>query len=239
MIKLIRNFKLNGILILLCLIMFFVTFYAIDFRMNVTSTGKEVGDNLGKAAGIAVGSFQGMTKGAAEGTKAGKTTGLSANDTESEIKNQIQQLENLEVLVASVKLSDYHEIGKDAKQYAALYLGKGNIVFSVDMSNAEVISEGGELIITVPKPQGNLYIENDTIIKVAEYQRKFFNGSAKDGFEAYLNTMKKMHEVSEETLANYDSLKSSAEKAAENQISLLAKSASSDNDKSIKVYFKE
>ncbi|MBP3804020.1 MAG: DUF4230 domain-containing protein [Oribacterium sp.] len=223
--KILKKIPKNSIPAVLCVLIGIAMIYTINLRMNATSLGGGIGAGTGTLVGKAIGSLEGMTKGRVEGTEAGKQTGLSAEDTEATIANQIQQMENLEVLVASVKLSNFHTIG-ESKDYAALYLVNGNVVFTVDMSQAKIEAQTNSLKITIPKPVGTLYLDDSSVEKVAEYQRKFFNGKAEDGFDAYLNTMKKMQEASEETLSNYDVLVSSAKEAAVNQITLIAKSVS-------------
>jgi len=224
----------DGLPIILCVLIAIAMIYSINLRIQASSIGSGIGSGTGSIVGKAVGSFEGMGKGITEGTKAGKEEALSAEETVADISNRIQKSENLEVLVASVKLTNFHTIGKD---YAALYLANGNVVFTVDMSKAEVRKENKNLYITLPKPAGNLYIDNSSISKVAEYQRKIFNGSAEDGFDAYLNTLKKVQAASEETLDNYDALLTSAEDAAERQVTLLAEGVSTDSDQKIIVTF--
>ncbi len=223
--KIIKNF----VPLVVCVAIGCIMIYAINLRINATALGGGIGAGTGTLVGKAIGSLEGMTKGRIEGTEAGKTSGLSAEDTEATIANQIQQMENLEVLVASVKLSNFHTIG-EGKDYAALYLVNGNVVFTVDMGQATIDALPDKLMITVPQPVGTLYLDDSSVEKVAEYQRKFFNGKAEDGFDAYLNTMTKMQEASEETLSNYSVLVDSAKQAAENQLTLLAKSVSTEYD---------
>ena len=199
--------------------------YTITLRTNAEAIGSALGTGTGSLVGKAIGSLEGMSKGRDEGKEAGRTAGLSAEDTEAAIANELHQINNLEVLVASVKLSNFHTIGEN-KDYAALYLVNGNVVFTVDLSKAEIVFEKDGLHITLPKPKGTLYLDESSVKKVAEYQKKFFNGNAEDGFDAYLNTMKTMQEATEETLDNYDVLVSSAREAAEKQVTLLAQSVS-------------
>ena len=224
--------KPSGFLLVLMAIILIFTIYG---TVKAKSIGSTLGSETGSLVGKAIGSLQGMTDGKSKGTDAGKEAGLSAEDTEAVVSNQLHQLENLEVLVASVKLSNFHEIGqKDSyRYYAALYLVNGNVVFTVDMSQAKISMQSKDLYITLPKPKGSLYLDDSSVEKVAEYQTKLFNGDAEDGFDAYLNTMTKIQEASEETLDNYKTLVSAAEKAAKNQVTLLAKSASNDYDQII------
>lgn len=214
-----------------------VLLYTINLRFNATSIGGSLGGGLGTAAGRAAGSLEGITKGRSEGIAEGKSDGLSAEDTEATIENELRQLERLEVLVASVKLSNFHTIG-EKKNYAALYLVNGNVVFTVDMSQAQVTDDGSNKNIVLPKPVGELKLDDSTVEKAAEYQTKLFNGSAEDGFDAYLNTMKKVQEASEETLDNYDVLVESAEEAAERQVTRLVQAVSS-GDRNVVITFAE
>lgn len=225
LLNIMKAIKKNSVLITLSVVIGIMMIYTLYLRMNAASIGGSIGAGTGSLVGRAIGSFEGMTKGRVEGTEKGKKEGLSAQDTNARIASQLQQMENLEVLVASVKLSNFHTIGQ-GKDYAALYLVNGNVVFTVDMSKAETIAGIDKLEITIPKPVGTLYLDDSSVEKVGEYQRKLFNGSAEDGFDAYLNTMKKMQEASEDTLSNYDALVSSARDAAEKQITLIAKSVS-------------
>lgn len=218
-----------GMVLVLMAILLIFTFY---WWINARSIGNEIGSDTGSIVGKAVGSFLGMTDGKKKGEQAGRDAGLKAEDTAAVISNQLHQLENLEVLVASVKLSNFHSVGqeKSSKYYAALYLVNGNAVFTVDMSQADISARSGDLYIKLPKPKGSLYLDDSSVEKVAEYQTKLFNGSAEDGFDAYLNTMTKMQEASEETLDNYEALILAAKKAATNQVTLLATAASNDYD---------
>ena len=180
---------------------------------------------------------EGMTAGRKDGAAAGKAAGLSAEDTEADIANEIRQVSNLEVLVASVKISDVHSIGSKI-DYMALYLLKGEVIFSVDLSEADIVQQGGELIITIPEPTSQLIIDQSQIEKVAEYQKNYFSGSAEAGFDAYLNSMTKVQEASAETLDNYDSLIGAARESAIKQVKQLATSAGV-SEKNVVVQFKE
>ena len=211
--------------------------FAIYYNMNAASFGNNLGQGTGSLVGRALGSLEGMTRGREEGTAAGKAAGLSAEDTEADIANEIKKISNLEVLVASVKINDFHSIGENV-EYAALYLMKGDVVFSVDLSQAEIETRGNNLKVTLPLPHGELYIDQSQVEKVAEYQKHFFSGSAEDGFDAYLNSMEKVYEASAETLDNYEVLIEAAKESAEKQVRQLALSVMV-NTPQINVEFKE
>ena len=204
-----------------CVIAVCILAFAIYYHAGAASLGNSIGQHTGSLVGKAIGSLEGITTGRSEGNAAGKAAGLSAQDTEADIGNEIRKMENLEVLVASVKINDYHSIGESI-DYAALYLLKGDVVFSVDLSQAEVEVRENGLFITLPMPKGELYIDQSQVEKVAEYQKYFFSGSAEDGFDAYLNSMQKVYEASAETLDNYDMLIAAAKDSAEKQVRQLA-----------------
>lgn len=195
--------------------------FAIYYNAIAEARGNSLGQKTGTIVGKAIGSLEGITKGREEGIEEGKAAGLSASDTEADMANEIRKAENLEVLVASVKITDFQSIGDDV-DYAALYLLKGEVVFSVDLSQAKIEDQGNGIQITLPLPHGELYIDQSQIDKVAEYQKHFFSGSAQDGFDAYLNSMAKVGETSVETLDNYDFLIEAAKEAAEKQVKQLA-----------------
>lgn len=223
--------------ILGCILAACVLVFAIYCNANAASLGNSLGRRTGTLAGKALGSIEGMTKGREEGTEAGKAAGLSAEDTKADIANEIKKIRNLEVLVASVKINDFHSIGEDVK-YAALYLLKGDVVFSVDLSQAEIELENNNLQITLPLPHGELYIDQSKDEKVAEYQEHFFSGSAKEGYDALMNTKKKVYEASAEKLDSYPVLIEAAKTSAEKQIKQLVYSATV-NRPQVNVAFKE
>lgn len=211
--------------------------FALYYNATAASRGNSIGQETGALVGKAIGSLEGITKGREEGTEAGKAAGLSARDTKADIANEIRKIENLEVLVASVKINDVHSIGENV-DYAALYLLKGDVVFSVDLSQAEIEEQGNGIQITLPLPHGKLHIDQSQIEKVAEYQKHFFSGRAEDGFDAYLNSMLRVYEASTETLDNYDVLIEAAKKSAEKQVRQLALSVAV-NTHQVNVNFKE
>lgn len=234
--KIMKKIPESGTLVVPFVILLCVLGYVISLRINAQTLGEDIGSGYGYLVGKAIGSFEGLTQGSSEGYKAGKEKGLSAEDTTAEIANSIREVEKLEVLVASVKLNDLHSVGEE--DYKALYLLKGDAVFSVDLSKAVIDEKNGELYITIPQPEMELIVDPSRIEKVAEYQKYFFSGKAEDGLDAYINSMKKIVEESEKSLANYDSLLKAAKASAEKQITILAKSVSV-NNREVHVYFQE
>jgi hypothetical protein len=221
-----RSHKNVLLIIVSALILILLIVCSVELRVNAKSIGAGIGNSIGELTGKAVGSYEGMTQGSVEGAAAGKTAGLSAEDTKAQIVTQLSQANKLEVLVASVKLNDFHTIGEDEHpDYAALYLMKGNVVFSVDLSNAKISFSGNTLHIKLSEPDASLYFTGSPE-KIAEYQKHSFSGNVKDGYDAYLNTMEKIQSATLDDLNNKDALISAAKKSAENQIELLVKSAS-------------
>lgn len=210
---------------------------ALYYNNRATSIGNHIGQGTGAMVGKAIGSLEGITTGRAEGKAAGKETGLSAQDTKTDIESEIKEVGNLEVLVASVKIKDFHAIGEDVK-YSALYLMKGEVVFSIDLSKAEIQTSEGGLKILLPLPTGELYIDQRQVDKIAEYQEYFFSGSSEDGYNAYINTLKKIQSSSVESLSNYNELIEAAKISAKKQVRQLALTVSL-NTQEATVQFKE
>ena len=193
---------------------------------NAAKVGDSVGQDLGKITGIAIGSFNGITTGINEGAEKGKEEGLSAKDTRIALQNEINELGNLEVLVANVEIPEYHELGD---KYAALYLFRGKAIFAVDMSRIVIsIDDSGIYHIVVPLPKATVTIDPLETDRIAEKQRTFFNGNTEDGFDAFLNTFNMTQTISEEKISNYELLRDQAKAYAKDQILNLAESMSID-----------
>ena len=190
----------------------------IKVRIEAQQTGEKIGDGIVSVVAKTVGTMEGLAD-AKEAYEQGKREGLEANDTHADVQNKMKELGKLEVMVASVKLNNLHEIGSG---YSALYLLKGEAVFTVDLTNAVFEFIDDELYITLEPPIVELIINERNVEKVAEWQEHYFKGSAEDGFDAYLNTMEKITEASEESISNYASLLESAKESAEKQILQLA-----------------
>lgn len=221
--KWINHLKKYGLLIaLFCLFIVILILYTIPAWFKANTTGEEIGRMHGNLVGTAVGSFIGWTEKNPEGWKKGKEEGLSAADTIVEVKNSLNEVANLEVLVASVKLNNGHEIGK---KYAAFYLLKADAVFSIDLSrvSVETNEDGSILYIRVTQPEVKVYIDDREIEKVIEYQRKFFNGSAEEGFDAYINSMSNLGANAENEIVRDKNLMESARNSAEKQIRQLTR----------------
>ena len=212
-------FSVGAVLILLAV--FFL--YALPTYRNAPVVGEKLGTTVGSSVGTAIGSFNGITRGISAGTKDGREDGLSAKDTTvvvEDIKQATSEIGKLEILVAQVKLTNFHTVGDN---YTALYFLRGDAIFTVDMGQATITAEtDDEISILLPSPEMDLYISNQETEKVAEYQRSFFNRNTEDGFTAYLNSLNQMIENAEESIANYASLMEQARTAAINQVRRLA-----------------
>ena len=213
--------KFKVIVVLAVIAAGLVLILTIQIWRKAKTYGENIGDVTGKTVGIAVGSFHGFSEGK-RGREDGKEDGLSASDT----------VANLQVLVSSIKLNDYHKL---EEKYAALYLLKGDAVFTVDLSKAVIdANEDGEVwYIRLPQPEVTVYIDDRYTKKVAEYQRKFFNGSAEDGFNAYINSMSNLESKAKDAIEEDGSLMKCARDSAEKQIKRLAKMARVNDKESI------
>lgn len=152
-----------------------------------------------------------------KGYNAGKKEGLSAKDTELQMKNTVDEIGKLEVLVANVKIPEYHSVGQ---KYAAMYLFRGSAVFTVDLTkaNINVNDNNTDIQVLIPKPVAEVRIDNKETERIIHRAAKIFNGSTEDGLEAYLNTLKAVDQVSTERISNYSELSEMAKQAAKLQL---------------------
>jgi len=209
----------------------FVLSMTIIKSVNIVSEGADdVGSAIGTVAGESAGLIEGASgalDSAAQGIKDGKTAGLSAEDTKTLLRGKMAETGKLEVLMAGVQLENFHTIGEEEKKkYAALYLYKAKAVFSVDLSDVQIIwdQEEHSIVLNLPQLEIEVYFDETEEQKVAEYQKKFFEGSANDGFDAYLNSMSEIAKDAPKKLAENENLMNQARSAAIMQVGLLANS---------------
>ncbi len=180
-----------------------------------------IGTQTGGIVGTAIGSYNGITEGLAQGLEDGAADGLSATDITIDIEPQITEVGNLEVLVASITITDTLSIGEAYKQ---LYAIQADAVFSVNLTQAKVsYSLEGDVYISIPEPEVELYLNISTSEKLAEVSNFSFTVSAQDGMTAYLNSMANLQASAADSIDNYDSLMSEARNAAIAQVQQLAK----------------
>ncbi|MBP3568558.1 MAG: DUF4230 domain-containing protein [Lachnospiraceae bacterium] len=196
------------------------------FSLPVYLKAEEKGNELGRMAGTAAGYASGIVNADIKAAEAeGKQEALAKPEINMKLigENKINETGKLDVLVAGVRLNNFHGVGN---KYAALYLMKADAVFSVNLGLANVAYVEEELWvrITVPQPEVTVYFDESETEKIAEWQKNYFSGDAGDGYQAYMNTMKEIEATASEDLARNESLMESARKAAEQQIKLLATS---------------
>ena len=220
--KVIFPIILGGLCFIAIIVYFIWLFPLIGIAKNV---GHTTGEQIGYYAGVGVGSFNGFTQAIPEGVAEGTEEGLSAVDTVTDIANRIladiKDMGRLQVLAANVSLPAYSQEGK---KYAALYLFRGNATFSIDLNKAKVKSNDNSITIELPVLTCDLKIDPTETEVLSEWQRTFFNGTDREGFEGYMNTFMAIQHKSETEIENYAALMSLAKEAAEDQIKKLAES---------------
>ena len=187
---------------------------------NAKAWGTDIGENTGKLVGLAKGSYEGITERIANGREDGKEQGLSAEDTQVMDATGLEGIGRLEVLVASVKLDDYHQIKDD---YKAIYVFKADAVFTVDLENAEIKRTDTTVEITLKKPSVELEFNEGETEQIAEWQKHFYSGKSEDGYNAYINSRREIQNNSTEKIENYEDLMSMAEESAKTQVEALVK----------------
>ena len=213
--------------VILIFVVAFTSITVLPAFFNAESKGENVGVRIGNAVGWAVGSFNGITDGKREGAEAGKEEGLSAKDTSVTLATQIKRTGKLEVMSAGIKMTNINTVGEN--DYSALFIVKGNAVFSVDLSNVEikVSDDFSTATVTVPDVDAEIYIDNSSTEKLAEHQKHKFTGSSADGFTEYINSSNQLSQKAVETISNYEQLKEAAVDSARKQITELVKNFNS------------
>ncbi|MDD6473228.1 MAG: DUF4230 domain-containing protein [Bacteroidales bacterium] len=223
-----KKMKQTTLLVLLVAALLMATVFTGYIHHRAAALGNAIGQTNGKIVGTAIGSAKGVTVGTQEGKEAGEQAGLSAEDTTVDIKGSMEALGKLEVLVAGVSLKNINKIGDS---YTGLYLINGNAVFSVDLAEAEISfsQDGKDVYITIPEPDLEVYLDQNSTKKLAESQNFSFTVTAEDGLVAYLNTMTQTVEKVKETMVNYDSLFADSKESAKKQVQQLATTICGDN----------
>lgn len=207
---------LVAIIVITATFLFLVPQY-IHAKENGEFVGKEAGDFVGKA----LGSYEGIKTGLNDGYTDGKNDGISAKDTEVQLANVINQKDILEVLCAKVQIDDFMKYGKE--KYAAVYMLRGNAVFSVDLSETSYsVDENNRIVIMLPTPTADVRIDPSETKKVRDWQKSIFNGETEDGFDMYLNSIDEIGKKSPEKIENYDYLYQEAKNSAIKEIERIA-----------------
>lgn len=216
----------NVILILIIIVLMGLVFssacayfaVARPLKHSAKETGTIVGEQLGNMVGTAIGSRDGILKGIPSGLEDGREQGLKAEEITISIHEKVKSVGKLEVLQASVSLVNEHSNGSKYKKLEIVY---ADAVYSVNLEEAEVAESGSELRITLPAPELALMIDDTKTTKIAEYEKFFFDGSARDGFIGAMNSMKEVAENAEKYMSNYDALMTQARNAAKNNVAFL------------------
>lgn len=206
------NVKLIGIVVILILLIF-------AFPIICQFSGK----TLGSAVGVAVGTYKAVTEEIPQAYTEGKDTGLSAEDTTVKIAEKAKEIGKLDVLVADMSIANNHKVGD---KYQALYSMQAKVVFSVDVTEAIVTMNTNEKVVGVALPPitPDVYIDDTSTERVAEWSKGLYKGKATDGFTEYMNSRKKSEEEIIPKLNYYDRLLDRAEITAKEQVSQLIQS---------------
>lgn len=194
-----------------------VSFFAL--MLPAYKKAEDTGILLGAASGKEVGKFTGSYKGITDGVAEGKKQGLKAEDISSKITGTMKETSKLEVLSAGIKISDMHEVGE---KYKSLYIIKGIAVFTVDLNKATVANTDDEIIITIPQPEAEIFIDEKETQKIAEQSNLIFDGSSKDGYTEYISSMNTISKDISSRINEYDNLIEEARRNARNHIERIA-----------------
>ena len=228
-------------------ILIIVSVFLIVQSNKVGEVGAEIGTDFGKAVGTAVGSMKGLTVGQLEGSKDGKELGLSAVDTKAVLEKKFLEVNKLEVLDVEFTAHNDHKITADKKilwyvveedyvKYAALSITKGNAVYTVDLSQAEItVRDDKGVDIWLPEPE--IQVREGGTEMLATYQANDYTGSADDGMDAALNSAKQEYEKKKAELMNDKELMESAKHSAMKCVTQIAENVRSSESGTVNVYF--
>lgn len=154
---------------------------------------------------------------------AGVILGFSA-DRKSETNVDISFISEgtgrLDVMTAEVLITEDLTIGNsNSPDYKSLSRQKGTVVYYVDLSSIEpysALNSSGKTILFIPLPsvEAELYIDESTNEKLAEYQKGSYTGSAEEGFRLYMKSRTDGALSMRERISGYDELYSMAEDSA-------------------------
>lgn len=213
----VKYIKITIVLVFVACFGLFIT--SIVSMVNAKQTGSRNGESVGKTVGSVIGSFSGFQE-AMDGYEQGHNDGLSAEDTEAYITKSFKNVGKLEVLASSITLTNVNSVGED---YKALYLLKGDAIFTVDLSQVTctIDMSKNKVIVYAPLPVADIYINDTETEKIATYQKNNWTGKSEDGYLQYMNSMENAESEIKEKVANYDSLVEAAKQAEKQQIELL------------------
>ena len=181
-----------------------VSFFAL--MLPAYKKAEDTGILLGAASGKEVGKFTGSYKGITDGVAEGKKQGLKAEDISSKITGTMKETSKLEVLSAGIKISDMHEVGEKYKS----------------LNKATVANTDDEIIITIPQPEAEIFIDEKETQKIAEQSNLIFDGSSKDGYTEYISSMNTISKDISSRINKYDNLIEEARRNARNHIERIA-----------------
>lgn len=206
-------------------------------------SGEVAGDALAVGMGKAVGSFEGI-KDASENYNEGKEEGLGAKDTEAEFASEIRKISKLQVLVAGVKVENFHKqnstnpFSKDKLAYASLTVQEGQAVFTVDLTKMHIKENLTTINVKIPEPECEVYIDSATSEVIGTYERTLFNGTTENGLKGAENSEKEMREKINEKVKKNSDLHNQAKERALAQVTEMLNSVNT-TGKTINVTFIE
>lgn len=187
----------------------------------IESMGFRLGTAAGSAVGAAQGSYRGVTEGIASGQQDGIQDGLSADDTQTQIYNRLQEIAKLEVLIVGNSFTNVQTIGKG--EYAVMYQLEGEGVWTVDLKTASISvdSDHRTVNVSLAPPEIQSYIDDAKTLKIAEYQKNKNAGTTEEGMEANRNARKAVEEEYQQSLLSDSDLMAKAKESAQMQLTRL------------------
>ncbi len=235
-----KNLVCIIVALVLALILAFTTystfFIVIPMKNLAPTLGAKIGEGFGLVVGNAVGDAEGSDAGKQQGAIDGAADGSSAEYTTTvRVQSALAEVGRLDVLSASVSLRNFHQAG--GGKYESLEVVFGDATFFVDLNDAVISeTEEGEILIKIPNPRMELYIDESKSELLAEREEFSWSDNAEAGYNAYIDSRGEVFEDAKGKMAHFDWLLSQARESAKNSIKSIVKNASIE-EKTVVVVF--
>ena len=166
-----EKFKNMDKIVLAIVLMACITVLAV--LISAYSSAIETGKNVGKTAGIATGNLVGSYEGTKEGYEAGKSDALNPIINIEKAQEKVRGLGSLEVLVIETEYLDVFKTDQtDNPNYAEIFTEQVKIIFTVDLTKAEIKTIGdNSILVRIPDIQSSYTVIEGTYDSKDSYQK--------------------------------------------------------------------
>ena len=137
----------------------------------------------------------------------------------------------LTVLTTDIVINEHIAIGdKEDPNYMSFYTVDGTAVYSIDLSKAELSPiVNNKAYVYLPDIEVDIFYDDSTLTKEAEYQKGAYKGSAEEGYEIAQETAKITEEELKENMQNNLMFMNLAKESAKKHITSFVNNLSVNN----------